>query len=355
MPTLKDRATAFLDRARARSRLLDHAIRTQQHVTAVKGNQLAGAVTYFAFLSFFPILALAFFVVGYVARVYPSAQDDLVSALDTVLPGLVGPDQDQISLTAIQDAAATVGLIGLVGLVYSGLGWLSAMRDALVGVFREPPSQLPGFVAGKLRDLVTLSVIGVTLVVSVAVSGLVTGFSGAFLELIGLGRDLTWLLAIIGVVVGGLADMLLFFALFKLLAKPRLPARALWAGALLGASGSEALKWLSSFLIAATKDQPAFQAFGIALILLVWINYFSRVAVYAAAWAFTAPRHAPLPEPVGGSSRPDAIEARGAAVPTPAARAGRRTPPDVPPGAWFGSGAALMLAVLALLRRRKKG
>ena len=76
--------------------------------------------------------------------------------------------------------------------------------------------------------------------------------------------------------------------------------------------------------------------------------------MYAAAWAFTAPRHAPLPEPVGRTSRPDAVEARGAAVPTPAARTGRRTPPDVPAGAWFGSGAALMLALVALVRRRKK-
>ncbi len=354
MPTLKDRATAFLDRARARSRLLDHAIRTQQHYTKVKGSLQAGAVTYFAFLSFFPILALAFFVIGYVARVYPSAQDDLVSALDTMLPGLIGSDPDQISLASIQDAAGTVGVVGLVGVLYSGLGWLSGMRDALIDVFQEPPSLQPSFVVGKLRDLATLAVIGVTLVVSVAVSSVVTGFSGDVLDLLGLGEGLTWLLAMLGVVLGGAAGMVLFFALFKLLAKPKLPARALWAGALLGAVGSEALKWLSSFLIAATKDQPAFQAFGIALILLVWINYFSRVAVYAAAWAFTAPRNSLLPEPVGRTSRPDAVEARGGAVPTPAARTGRRTPPDVPAGAWFGSGAALMLALVALVRRRKR-
>jgi membrane protein len=288
MPSLKDRATALLDRARARSRLLDHAIRTQQHYTTVQGNQQAGAVTYFAFLSFFPILALAFFVVGYVADVYPEARDDLVRALDTVLPGLIGPDNDQISLGTIQRSAGTVGLIGLAGVLYSGLGWLSGMRDALIDVFQGPPSLQPGFVVGKLRDLLTLAVIGLTLVVSVAVSGAVTGFSEDLLDLVGLDTGLTWLLALVGVVVGGAADMALFFALFKLLARPQLPSRALWDGALLGAIGAEALKWLSSFLIGATKDQPAFQAFGIALILLVWINYFSRIVMYAAAWAFTS-------------------------------------------------------------------
>ena len=148
------------------------------------------------------------------------------------------------------------------------------------------------------------------------------------------------------VVLGGAADMLLFFAIFTLLVRPRLPQRSLWAGALLGAIGAELLKWLSSFLIGLTKDQPAFQAFGIALILLVWINYFSRVVVYAAAWAFTTvPRGVPAAEPVAAVA---AVE------PAPPAVRERRTPPEVPPSAWVGSGAALMLALVALLRRRKR-
>ena len=45
-----------------------------QHYGDVKGGLQAGAVTYFAFLSFFPILALAFFVVGLLSQVYPDAR-----------------------------------------------------------------------------------------------------------------------------------------------------------------------------------------------------------------------------------------------------------------------------------------
>ena len=112
------------------------------------------------------------------------------------------------------------------------------------------------------------------------------------------------------------------------------------------AIGAELLKWLSSFLIGLTKEQPAFQAFGIALILLVWINYFSRVVVYAAAWAFTTvQRGVPEVEPVSAVAAVD---------PVPPAVRERRTTPEVPPSAWVGSGAALTLALVALLRRRKK-
>src|SRR3546814_5223037 len=107
-------------------------MRMNEHYGAVKGNLQAGAVTYFAFLSFFPILALGFFVIGYVAKVYPEAQENLTEALGSVLPGMVGEDEGQISLEAIQDAAGAVGLIGLAGVLYAGLGWLSGMREALL-------------------------------------------------------------------------------------------------------------------------------------------------------------------------------------------------------------------------------
>jgi membrane protein len=61
------------------------------------------------------------------------------------------------------------------------------------------------------------------------------------------------------------------------------------SGAVLGAVGFEILKQASTLLIKATEGQPAFQAFGIALILVVWINYTSRVTLYAASWTWTHP------------------------------------------------------------------
>ena len=356
MASPKDRATAFLDLARARSGLLDHAINTQQHYTKVGGSFRAGAVTYYAFLSFFPILAVAFSLVGYVAQVFPNAQDNLVTALETVLPGLIGEGPDQISLEAVQRAAATVGLIGLAVLVYSGLGWISCMRDALNQVFQKPTALQPSFVVGKVRDLVTLAVIGLILIVSVGISGVVTGFSREFLDLVGLDQALTPELALLVVILGGAADLLLFFAIFTLLVRPQLPQRSLWAGALFGAIGAGLLKWLSSFLVGLTKDQPAFQAFGIALILLVWINYFSRVVMYAAAWATVVrPRGAESAEPRRRSAA-DEGGLRPLGDPTAGgAEAGRRnprrTPPDVPASAWFAAGAALMLAAVAVLHR----
>jgi membrane protein len=73
------RAKAWLRHARDESPVVDHAVRTLEHFNQVNGRGLAGAITYFALLSFFPLVALAFFVVGYLVRFYPGAQDTLTS------------------------------------------------------------------------------------------------------------------------------------------------------------------------------------------------------------------------------------------------------------------------------------
>jgi membrane protein len=114
----------------------------------------------------------------------------------------------------------------------------------------------------------------------------------------------------------------------------------------------ELLKQLSTVLLQGTREQPAVQAFGIALILLVWINYFSRVVVLAAAWAHTSPEARAvrdarrvadqLPE----GPRIDLAAAAGVRSADPA--------PAASPKAAFAAGAASMLGLVALVRRRRE-
>jgi membrane protein len=363
----KERVAARLESARSRWPVLDHAVRTQQHYSRVNAGSWAGAVTYFAFLSFFPLLALAFFVVGYITRYFPDAQSNMLDAIEQVFPGMIGTGEGQIRLSAIQSAAATVGIIGLVTLIYAGLGWLSGMRTALHVVFELPRDRRPSFVLGKLRDLLTLVVVGTTLLVSVGLSGVVTRISDRVLDLVDVDQGLSWTVEVAAVVVALVANTVLFFVLFTVLARPRTPRRALWQGAFLGSIGFEVLKQLSSFLLAATQRSPAFQAFGIALILLVWINYFSRLVMYAAAWAVTAPTARDAREaearPVSADTlalraRVSASRSAVAPVPAPADVAG--SPPvrrsgvaRVDPRLAFGAGAAVALGLVAAVRRHR--
>jgi membrane protein len=352
VPSMVDKVKRRITVARERQPLLDQVVRTAEHYSAVKGNIQAGAVTYFAFISFFPILALGFAAVGFVARIYSGVEADLIGAVNSVLPGLVGDDEGQISLDDIRDSAPGILSVGIVVVLYSGLGWLSSMRDALLVMFELPPGEQPGFLVGKIRDLVALTSLGLILVVSVGVSGVVRGLSEEILDWVGLGSDLGWLLGVFAVLVGMAANALLFFALFKVLAKPALPGRALWSGAILGAVGFEVLKQVSQLLLQSTASSPAFQAFGIALILVVWINYFSRVVMYAGSWAYVHPASRALrpegPSYVEGpSSPPFPWRERLAADRESESAAARWAAP-------FAAGSAATLAVVAVLRRKER-
>ncbi len=276
---------------RRRYPLLDHVIRMQGHYTKVQGNVLAGAVTYFGFLSFFPILALAFALVGYLSIAYPDARDNLTTAVEQLLPGIISGSgkPGTISLKEIEDAKAAAGLIGFAGVLYSGLGWLSGLRAALRDAFEIPQSRNPNFVVGKAVDLATLLVIGLVLMVSVGISGAVKGLADTLISAVGLdgfvlATPLVWS---IGLALGLVASTALFFVMYRLLADPDIPPRALWQGALLGAAAFELLKLVVVNVLGGVGGST-FAPLAIAITLVVWINYFSRLVLYGAAWSMTS-------------------------------------------------------------------
>ena len=344
-------AKARIHEVRERRPFIDHLVRMVEHYGDVKGSALAAAVTYFAFLSFFPILALAFAIFGQVTKVYENAQDTLLDAANSVLPNLIG-GENGISLETLQGSAPGIFSVGILLALYSGLGWLSGMRQALIAVFEEPEREQPNFVLGKLRDILALLALGSVLVVSVAVSGVATKVLTPILDALSLGPVAGVVLVVLALVLGLAANALLFFAFFRLLAAPEVPSRSLWSGALLGAVAFEVLKQLSTLLLKSTANSEAFQAFGIALILVVWINYFSRVVVYAAAWAHTSPEARAARE--AGLVSEQTVEGPGIDL---AAAADVVRPTGAPaassPATAFAAGAAAMLGVVAVVRRRR--
>jgi membrane protein len=282
-----------IERGRIRFGWLDHLIRTVQRYHVQRGDLLAGAVTYYAFLSFFPVIALAFAVFGYIVVVRPLALKTLVTAINEQLPGLA----DKLQLNTIADARTGAGIIGLVGLLYAGLGAVDALRGALLDIWMSSEPPLPFFLA-KLRDLVALILIGLTLIVSVMVGGLATGASGRVTRWLGLEGSafeigLVW---IAGFAVGIAADMLVFVVILGWLAKPRQSMRTVLKGALLGAIGFGVLKQLATLLLSRTLGNPVYGTFAVVAGLLVWINISARLTLYVAAWTATA-EMGPPPEP----------------------------------------------------------
>ncbi|MBC7372387.1 MAG: YihY/virulence factor BrkB family protein, partial [Frankiales bacterium] len=287
---------ALLQRARDGRPGFDHVIRAYLRYSADAGDRQAAAVTFFGFLSFFPLLALAASVLGYVLG--DDAVRTVVREVNAYVPGLA----DQLRLRELltdNRKAGTSGLIGLVGLLYSGLGWVDALREAIRTMWHHDV-QDGNLILKKVRDIVVLAGLGATVAVSVGVSAAGGAFAGFALDLVGLegtGRAKV-ITGIVGVVLGLLASTALFLYLFWRLPKVTTPLRQVLRGAVLAAVLFEVLKQVGAFYIARTTANPIYGTFAVIVGLLVWINLVSRLLLLCAAWTVTGPYNSDV-EPSG--------------------------------------------------------
>lgn len=261
-------------------------------------------------------------MLGYVVVIYPGVTDQVRHALDSSFPGLFGPRG--ININEIASAKAGAGILGLVGLLYSGLGWIDALRDALRSVWHQ--NVLAGnFIAKKVTDIGLMIGLGVTLLVSIAISGLATAVTTQLLSLVGL-ADYTLargFLTVFAIAVAVVTDLAFFLFVFTRLPKVKTPWRQVIKGAVFAAVGFEILKLVGTYLISRTTHNTLYGPFAIIVGLLVWINLVARYTLLAAAWTVTAPYDTDV-HPSGTASR---AAAREAGVPEEYADAD----PDEPP------------------------
>ncbi len=279
--------TATVDTVRRKAPWLDHLIRAWGRYQSDRGDRLAAAVTYFGFLSFFPLIALAFSVVGFVVDAYPSAQADLTREINNFLPGL----SDKLDVSSIGSAKVATGVIGLLGLLLAGLGWIDALREALRTVWHQNLNA-GNFIVKKLVDTGILIGLGLTMIASLAVTGISSAAMNWFLEQIGLDGSTvaSVLLRIAGYVLAIAVDLALFTFMFTRLPKVATPLRTVLRGALFGAIGFEILKTAGSLLVKSATSNPVYGIFAVVVGLLIWLNYLSRFTLFVAAWTVTAPQ-----------------------------------------------------------------
>jgi membrane protein len=359
-----DRVRERLRGARSRWSWLDHAVRAYDRNSEVLGSQLAAAVTYFGFLSFFPLLALVFSLVGYISELYPDAQEEVTRAVQDAFPSLVGTGQGQIDIQDVIDTKEGAGLFGLLGLLYAGLGWLDALRDSLRRVFGTEDLPL-GFVKKKLMDLLVLILLGLSLLASLVVSSMATAATTATLGLVGLEESTLAVVLLKGlsVALALSVDVVIFAILLSRLSGARVPWRQVRSGAVLAAVGFEVLKLGATFLLGRVTENPLYATFGVIVGLLVWINLNSRILVFAGAWTATqAYSLEPAPAGDAGAGRNTALAAATEPV-SVVAPADYETVPAAADddsdsssgGRWRGAlvGAGIGAAVAAVASRRK--
>lgn len=296
---------------RRRRPAFDHLVRAYERFSDERGTQLAASVTYFAFLSFFPLLALAFAIAGYLAEFHVAARDYMEQAVTNVLPGISG----ELPIDAIAEARVGTGVLGVFGLLYAGLAAVASLRQALHVIWLKSVAENPNFFVAKLVDTVVMVVLGTAMLASVALTSVLQTGTRWLLGRVGL--DEVGLLVVatrlVGLAVAIAVSMLVFLVLFSRLSGSGRPWRLLWRGALLAAVGFEILKALGATLIAGTLGNPVYASFAVLVGLLVWINIVMRMVLFAAAWTATwlpvappYPGAVPMSIPAGDTAGPEA-------------------------------------------------
>ncbi|WP_230203223.1 YihY/virulence factor BrkB family protein [Parafrankia discariae] len=274
-----------MDAVRRRYPFVDHTVRAYGRYTSDGGDRLAASTTYFAFLSFFPIVALVFSIAGFVVDAYPDAQAKLTEQINDYLPGLA----DRLDVSTIGHAKVGAGLIGLAGLLLAGLAWVSALRDSIRLVWHQS-LETGNFIVQRLRDIAILTGLGLTLLASLVVTSLATSATGVFLRWVGLegSTAAAWATGVLALLVALAIDAAVFVYIFWRLPERTNRRRVLRAAAL-GAVGIELLKLLGTWLVGQTTSNPVYGIFAVIVGLLIWINIVMRWLLFVAAWAVTAP------------------------------------------------------------------
>lgn len=300
---------------------LDHVLRANESYNAHYGNHYAAAITYFSVLSLVPILMVAFAVAGAVLAGDPPLLGELESAIATFVPGQLGETLNDVVRAAV-NARGTVGVVGLVVGVYSGIGWMGNLRDALTAQWGQRRGDLP-LIRTMLADLLSLLGLGAALALSFAITIAGTGAGRFLLRTAGLSST-GWaeaLLVALTVILSLIANWLVFLWVIARLPREQVGLRSAIRGALLAAVGFEILKQLATIVLRAVTHSPTGAVFGSVIGLLFFANLVSRFLLLATAWTATARenlRTDPPPAPAPAIIRPIVQPKRGV---TPAAAA----------------------------------
>ena len=278
-----DRLKAWWRAVRRRHSSADVAASSWTRLGDTNGNLYAGAITYFSFLALFPLLLLAVSILGFVLSGHPDTLQSLFDKITANVPGSVGKTLSD-SIKSAVESRTSIGIVGLAGVLLTGLGWIGNLRRAIDAVWARPPAQRP-FVKDKLGSLLILAGLGVGLLLSVTLTAAWTAATDEVLRLLNLDDvpGMGVVVSIAGILIAVLGDAVVFFWLIVRLPVADVPKRVGIRGALLGAVGFEVLKIVGTFTVAHTANSPTAGPFAGVLAVLIWIQLVVRWFLYVVA------------------------------------------------------------------------
>lgn len=261
---MKERIDTFQQRHRAPG----VAVATVKKYSEDQSSNLAAMIAFWAFFSIFPLLLALVTILGYVLPA--GTRTTVLHHVASYIPLL-----DSSTLHGLTGSWWPV-LVGVLTALWSGMSVTKTTEQAFNSVWEIRMVDRPGFVDRLKHSLLALGTIGVGLVVSVIISGFVTGTAS--------GVSVSWWARVIGYAIAIVLDVGIFVAAFRLLTAKEVSVRDVLPGAVLAGVVFWILQEVSSFIISNRlhSAQSTYGNFATVIVMLWWFYLEAQVTLLGA-------------------------------------------------------------------------
>ena len=243
---------------------------------------MAAALTYYIFLSLFPLILLG--LVIFSAIVDPQAARDFIfDVIERFIPGAAVWLEELIGgVLEARESSGWIALVGVGTLAFSASGAFSALDKAINRAWGT--EKMPNIFIAKLISFAMMGVIGILLILTVVVSAVISTLQRLTTSYVGIlpGNTIIW--QGINIASSFAITVLAFTLLYRFV--PRCPVRMrdVWPAALITAAiWTVAKEGFALFLGSSFANFSAvYGALGTVIGLLIWI-YISSVIILIGA------------------------------------------------------------------------
>lgn len=166
------RVTDWLDRFQQRHRWAGFPLAVVYKFADDQGPYLAALITYYGFLSLFPLLLLLASILGFVLEGNPDLQGRILDSALRQLPVIGEELGDPQGLPGNGPAVVIGGLVAL----YGALGFAQALQNALNIAWSVPRHRRPNPLMARLRSVLIVGTAGLAVLATTVVSVLASRF-----------------------------------------------------------------------------------------------------------------------------------------------------------------------------------
>ena len=227
-----------------------------------QGVYLAALLTFYGFLSLFPLLLLLSSVLGFLLQADPDLQRQVLDSTLSQFP-IIG---DELRDPRGLQGSTVAVVVGSVTAVYGALGVAQATQNAMNVAWAVPRNSRPNPIKARLRSLLLIATAGIPVLATTILSALGSSADS-------YGADISRLVAILATVVAVVVNTAVFVLVFRVSTGHRLSTREVAPGAVAAAVTWQLLQLTATAYIGRVFKGAGntYGVFALVLGLMAWL------------------------------------------------------------------------------------